>query len=1267
MQRLVSKSAQSRFAAALVSSGFAILTCWSSAAVGAATVPTPVSISQIPLTVTIPAHPQILLALANSQSMDGNLSGAIMTGSGSIAHPLLFPSSSPVNFTIPSGFTPPANPGSGGVAPYTVNNGGQLLDNSPSRLNVAKAGLTAVLNAYMADADFGLMQYNTSGNGEYTTWVYQMSQPGGFTFTNTLPPTPWPVGTEYVPNPCYNVNIAAGFTVSNDCANLNAFYSSQSILTKQWMILGASSDDPSINDVLYAGNGQFDPLCVVYSGPSPISPFPPATGSYSLSTYNTDIAGVLETYGAERNSCANQTGPTNAGFVPFSTQVMYEERGFGFYTTTEFGNFTGTVNPSSLPTWLPVLMASAGATPTAASVTAQINKFLPFLAAETNSTGTTEIKASATQSPMAGMMQQAAAVFATNPATSNGCTTERYVVLVTDGLPTMDLAGHSWPPLGSTAASSSGWNVIANFNPDGSFAMPSSPGPHDDKALIDVINQLTALNSGPHPIKTYIVGVGAGVDPSVNPAAANTLQAMAIAGGTGAAAPRGYFSATSPADVTNDLQIIITAILTQTQSTASAAVNSTGLNVNSKVYQSQFVTSDSPYQDWTGNLFQFGIIASSGVVDTTCTLTPVTCWSSQTQLDAEIASPTEGPSGRIIATWDPVQNKAIPFEWTPGTPSPANGIAVNTTLGMQLQTFTPDTNGQDVLQYLRGSSAKAIGADATTPVGPFRNRSHILGDIIDSNPAYIGASSEGIQSASYIAFAASTASRPPLLYIGANDGMLHAFDVNTGNEKFAYMPRGSYSNLVNLVSPFYNAQHRFFVNGSPQGGDVQYSSDNTWHSILVGTEAQGGKSVYALDVTNPTALTSETSLANAVLWDFTDTDMGLGFASPVIAATAAGWKVFIANGYNSTNQKPILYALDPQTGPGAPPTYPNMIKIDLCAAVASACDLTTANGLSSPIAVNSSGQVAGGANLVYAGDLQGNMWRVDVSNSNPSLWAVSLLFQARDGSGNKQPITTKPVATLNPSFPQTLGTMVLFGTGQFLGVPDISNQSVQSIYGIYDPPAGYTTPPTRVPDLIAQTLSTQTLGSVQVRTVSGASVSIPANKGWYMDLQILSHGTTGVDTDSGERVINDPRLETGGELVLTTYTPVPPSTGSCTTGGSSYLMVLNFATGGNFTTPQFDANGDGFINSTDMVVPTGSTTGVAVAPVGMSLGSVYASAPTIRSGSFANGTGIALITESAVGVPPGGPTPPGGTTPTIQPVILKGSSKSRTAWWEIRQ
>jgi type IV pilus assembly protein PilY1 len=1187
MQRLISKSTQDRIANTIASACATMLVCWSSNVAAAVAAP-PISISQVPLTVTIPAHPQILLALANSESMDGNLSGAIMTGSGSIPHPLLFPTSSPVDFVIPAGFTPPlvpADPLVPGSAPYTVNSGGLLYDNSPSRLNVAKAGLTAVLNAYMASADFGLIDYDVGGLTRFDTWVYQMSNPGGFTFQNTIPA----IG-EYVLNPCFGVNLLAPFPVAANCAALNAYYPTQNITAQQYMLVSNSSDDPSVNDVLYAGG--IAPVCVVYNGPNPPTPFPPF---FSLGSY--EGGGVFESYSSEVNGCAGTTGPTNAGFVPYSTEVMYEYRGFGYYTFGETANNANTVVP----------MTSSGAVPTPASVSAAIAQFTPYLAPETNSTGTPELKAAATQSPMAGLIVHAQNIFAANPPTTNGCAAQRYVVLVTDGLPTMDLAHRNWPPLGSSAAA--GYGVTATFNPDGSLNTTN------DQALTDVINKLSALNSGANPIATFIIGVGAGVDPSKNPTAAATLTAMAVAGGT-----NNYFPATSPGAVTNALQTIITAILAQTESTASAAVNSTGLNVNSKVYQSQFVTSDSPYQDWTGNLFEYPIDPLTGVVNTASP-----DWSAQTQLDL-------GPA-RLIATWDPVQNRATPFEWNGG--APANGIAASTVLGTELMTFTSDTNGQDVLNYLRGSTAQEVHNGGT-----FRNRSHILGDIVDSNPAYIGPSNENLQSASYIAFEASTAARPPILYIGANDGMLHAFDVNTGNERFAYIPTGVYGNLINLVNPYYNAQHEFFVNGSPQAADVFFPSDNKWHSILVGTEAQGGRSVFALDVTDPTLLTSEPSLANAVLWDFTDPDMGYGFANPVIATTASGWQVIVGNGYNSNNQKPFLFALDPATGPAA------MTKVDLCAAVPTACDLTSPNGLSSPIAVNSGGQVAGGANIVYAGDLQGNMWRIDVSNPNPALWAVSVLFQARDALGNKQPITTKPVATLNPRYPQVLGTMVMFGTGQFLGVPDIANTNVQSIYGVYDPPAGYgATPPTRA-NLMQQTLSAVTVGASEFRTVTGAAAVVPVNKGWYMDLNLLS----------GERVINDPRLESGGELVLTTYQPIPPSPGSCTTGGSSYFMVLNFATGGAFTTPQFDANGDGKINSSDTVVPASG--GPAVAPVGMSLGNVFASAPTIRSGSFANGTGIALITESTVGV---------AGTPTIQPVILKGSSKSRTAWWEVRQ
>jgi type IV pilus assembly protein PilY1 len=1185
MQRLISATTQGRIAHALASACCTLLVCWSSNVTAAAgpPPPTPIAISQIPLTVTIPAHPQILLALANSESMDGDLSGAIRTGSGSIPHPLLYPTASPVNFTIPAGFTPPLDAGTAGQAPYTVNSGGVLYDNSPSRMNVAKAGLSAVLNAYIDSADFGMIDYKVGGLTLYQTWVYQMSNPGGFTFTNTIP-----TSGEYVLNPCFGVDITQAFLTSQNCKALNTFYASQSITTQQYMLVSASSDDPSVNDVLYA-NG-FPAVCIVYNGPHPApNPFPP---QFSLGNY--EGGGVTESYSSQVNTCAGTTGPTNAGFVPYSAQVMYEMRGFGYYTTSETANDGNPV----------VAMTSSGSVPTAATVAAAIAHFTPFLAPETNSTGTTEIKASATQSPMAGLMARAQTVFAGNPPTTNGCVTQRYVVLVTDGLPTMDLNHNNWPPLGSTAAA--GYGVTATFNPDGSLATTN------DQALTDVITKLTALNSGANPIQTFIIGVGAGVDPTKNPAAAATLTAMSIAGGT-----VNYFPATSPQAVTDALQTIITHILAVTESTASAAVNTTGLNVNSVVYQSQFVTSDT-YQDWTGNVLAYPINSTTGVIDTTLANIH---WSAQTQLD--------GQASRAIATWDPVAGHGIPFEWTPGTP--ASGIASNTALGMALQTFTPDTNGHDVVQYLRGSTAQEQRNS-----GQFRNRAHLLGDIVDSNPAYIGPSAENLQSTSYRAFETATASRTPMLYIGGNDGMLHAFDTNTGNEQFAYMPRGSYANLVNLVSPFYNAQHKFFVNGSPQAADVQFS-DLTWHSLLVETEAQGGKSVFALDITDPSSMSSEVTLASKVLWDIVDTDLGLGFSGPAIANTSSGWQVFIGNGYNSTNQKPFLYAIDPQHG-----TINK--KIDLCAAVPTACDLTAANGLSGVVAVNTSGAVTAAANLVYAGDLQGNLWRVDISSSNPALWVATVMFQARDNfpGGNKQPITTKPIVTLNPRFPQVLGTLVMFGTGQYLGLPDISNGHVQSVYGVYDPPAGYSSAINRS-SLLQQTLANATLGTLSVRTTSGTAPSYPANKGWFMDLNLLS----------GERVINTPALFSGGELIFTTFQPIAPAPGVCTTLGSSFLMVLNFATGESFSTPQFDANGDGHIGTGDMVTVGAVTVGVA----GVGLGNVYASGVTNLNGSVGGGSGLAIVTVTSL--------PNGGTSYVDPPA--GGPPKARKAWWEVRQ
>jgi type IV pilus assembly protein PilY1 len=261
--------------------------------------------------------------------------------------------------------------------------------------------------------------------------------------------------------------------------------------------------------------------------------------------------------------------------------------------------------------------------------------------------------------------------------------------------------------------------------------------------------------------------------------------------------------------------------------------------------------------------------------------------------------------------------------------------------------------------------------------------------------------------------------------------------------------------------------------------------------------------------------------------------------------------------------------------------------------------------------------------------LQGNVWRVDITNADPTMWAVSILFQARDASNNVQPITTTPVVSLNPRYPQVFGTMVFFGTGELLGIPDLTNTNTQTIYGVYDPPAGYASPLTRA-SLVQQVLTSAAIGATTVDVVTGNTVAIPTQKGWYIDLTL----------NSGERSVTDPTLQ-AGELILTTYIP---STDVCVGGGTSNFYVINYATGGRFPSPQFDVNGDGLINSGDTV----NVGGVTQNPVGMSLGNVFAAAPTAVSTA---GGSVALTTLS---------------NGTVKTTRLAGQTLSRQGWWEIR-
>lgn len=1128
--------------------------------------PTPsIVISQIPLQLATPTHPQVLIAMGNSQSMDGTLSGAIMVGSGTSSGGLssLQNSSSPINYLVPAGFTPPVQAANAsGYAPYTVSQNGLLVDNSASRMNVAKAGVQTILETYMQNTDFALEDYSTSNTGLYSTWVYYMSpQSGNFAFTNSIAS-----GNPYVLNPCYGYTTASS-TIKSNCSALATLYGSSTLSTNLYMLIGSSSDDPSINDVLYAGGltGVF----ASYSGPHPSTPYPP---NYSLANYNAGSVGI--TYNQTTPNLGGfGSGPTNAGFVPYSPQVLYSKRGFGYggSQSASTGNIV-------------VPMTTVGTNPTVATLNAAINKFLPYLKPETNSTSTTEIKSVAGQSPTAGLLTTAKS-YLTGLKNTGSCKPQLYVILISDGLPTVDLSGGFWPPLGSAAAI--GYGVTATFNADGSLNTTN------DIAVSDTISALTNLqNAG---IKTFVVGLGAGVDPTVNPQAASTLTAMAVAGGTG-----NYYPANNSTALINNLNNILISVQNNTLSTTAATISSTNLRLGTVEYQASFTSSDKSYQDWTGNFAELSLDPITGFP------TGRINWSGQRLLDAQ--------STRTITTWNPTLNSdvggGVPFLWT------------NISAAQQASLQPSDSLGENRLQYLRGVTTQEIRNGGT-----FRNRTHILGDIVNSQATYVSAPASPylFSTPSYAAFVQTNASRPAMVYVGANDGMLHAFNAQTGVEKFAFIPNGVFSNLYHLTAQLYNQNHMFFVDGSPQSGDVQFS-DASWHTLLVGGENAGGKSIYALDITNP-SFANETAMASSVLWEFSETDLGLTYSQPQIGMINTNseltkrFAVFFGNGYNSANNKAVLYAVDPKTG--------TLIrKIDLCAAVPDACNPSNPEGLSNVALGQIDGLQGQPITSVYAGDLQGNLWAVDVSDADPSQWQARVLFQARDPTGNPQPITTTPLVTLNPSYARFQGLFVMFGTGQLLTQSDLSSLQTQTVYGVWDKPAlsfilGRT-------NLQAQTLSlvpASVSGLPQdILTDTTNAVGWNSTYGWYNDLPI-----------PGQRVITNPQLINGSFIATLNSPPATP----CGVASSMFLDIY-YKTGGAYpNTTQLDIDGDGTITSADQYNGTN--------PVGIGLLTGYASAPA-SVGRNKNNHMVQIITMS------------GGQ----QVSVINQSNGSRSSsWWQL--
>lgn len=640
-------------------------------------------------------------------------------------------------------------------------------------------------------------------------------------------------------------------------------------------------------------------------------------------------------------------------------------------------------------------------------------------------------------------------------------------------------------------------------------------------------------------LNTYTVGF------AVN----NQMLADAAEAGDGL-----YFTADNEAQLIGALQSAISHIIARTSSAASVATNSTRLVEGSLIFQARFSSAD-----WSGE-FRALEIDTDGSVDVE---TPA--WRAENVMPA--------PGSRNLVTYRPdlaAGNRGVAFAWN--NLNAAQQAALNAG-----PTGVYDGNGQARLAYLRGER----GNEAPAGIG-LRARATVLGDIVNSDPAFAGQQNYGFdvlpgtEGSSYKGFrtSASYTSRPATVYVAANDGMLHAFDAQTGVERFAFVPNAVYANLPIFTSPGYAENHRFIHDGSPRVMDAWFGG--AWRTVLVGSLGAGGRAVYALDVTSPTGF----GPAN-VLWEFSssnDADLGYSLPQATIARLYNGrWAAIVGNGYNGASGRAVLFVIDLETGAV-------IRKIDTGAG--------SDNGLSSPLPVDVDGDRI--TDFVYAGDLRGNLWKFDLTSANPNNWNVAFgngpnrhpLFTACSAdpctSSNHQPITARPDVGLDPQG----GYFVYFGTGRYFAVGDNTHGGgTQSFYAIRDPADKDAVNPqspaaTRGQLLRQQVVAEQVLHGRRVRITSDASMSA-TDQGWYMDLPA-----------AGERQVSTPQLR-GGRIIFTT---VIPSTDPCGFGGTSWTMEVDAITGSRPSFSPYDLNMDGQFNEDDF--GTVGDTKVAVSGIG---------------------------------------------------------------------
>lgn len=578
-----------------------------------------------------------------------------------------------------------------------------------------------------------------------------------------------------------------------------------------------------------------------------------------------------------------------------------------------------------------------------------------------------------------------------------------------------------------------------------------------------------------------------------------------------------YYNTQNSDQIVSGLQDALNSLITQTASSAAAATSSPNITATDNLL---FYTTYRTNK-WDGEIEAREIDPNTGNIGTN------RLWSARTQLNTRISDSND--SRRIYFSKPSATNGLENFTYNSLNSTErgyfddkcSGGDNLNQCTNLWSFQRAVLNTGIPLVNWVRGQTGFETDTNGAFPL--FRSREFALGDIVDSSPVYVAASPYKWNDAGYTAFANSTTSRTPMLYVGANDGMIHAINTSNGYEEWAVIPKQVMPKLYKHADTTYSANHQFSVDGTFTQMDAYING--SWKTLLVGGMGPGGNGYIALDITNPTSPKLLWEMCkDATLCAKTDSELGYSYGNPIITKRAFDnkWVVYLSAGYDNSTGRGLIYEVEAGTG--------NILR-----------KLYTPTGTNaSPAGVAKINAYYKNfyednkATALYAGDLDGNIWKWDLTSNTTN--AIKL-GTARDASGNAQPITTKPelgVINNNP--------VLFFGTGKYLNPSDYNSATIQSVYGIKDSNTDWGNLRANS-QIIKQTISPTPISS----TSTAAAVDWDTKIGWYFDLT----------SQTGERINLDPILALG---TLNVISNVPGAT-VCTAGGNSWNYQINFLNG----------------------------------------------------------------------------------------------------------